>query len=108
MELPENANPVGQVALNFMRLKDPKIDAALEEGRTNPDQAARKAAYDKVWQRFAADVPYAWLSHARISVMWSGKVHGVGEGTLPDGTKPLLFRGAIPTLIPLGGIWLGQ
>ena len=85
-----------------------KIDAALEEGRTNPDQAARKAAYDKVWKRFAADVPYAWLSHARISVMWSGKVHGVGEGTLPDGTKPLLFRGAIPTLIPLGGIWLGQ
>jgi ABC-type transport system substrate-binding protein len=91
-----------------MRLKDPKIDAALEEGRTNPDQAARKAAYDKVWQRFAADVPYAWLAHARISVMWSGKVHGVGEGTLPDGTKPLLFRGAIPTLIPLAGIWLGQ
>ncbi|MDQ6696559.1 MAG: ABC transporter substrate-binding protein [Actinomycetota bacterium] len=103
-----NANPVGSVALNFMRLKDPKIDAALQEGRTNPDVAKRKAAYDDVWKRFAADVPYAWLAHARISVMWSARTHGIGDAKLPDGTKPLLFRGAIPTVIPLSSIWLSR
>lgn len=103
-----NAGPVGQVALNFMRLKDPQIDAALQEGRTNPDLAARKKAYDTVWKRFAADVPYAWLAHARISVMWSDKVHGIGDAKLPDGTKPLLFRGAIPTVIPLASVWVSH
>ena len=44
-----------------MRLKDPQIDAALQEGHSNPDPQARKRAYAEVWKRFAAVYPYAYL-----------------------------------------------
>ena len=103
-----NAGPVGSLALNFMRMKDPQIDAALQEGRTNPDLAARKAAYGKVWKRFAKVLPYAFLSHPRVAVMWSDNVHGVGDAKLPDGSKALLYRGSLPTVIPLSSVWIGK
>ena len=102
-----NANPPGQLALNFMRLKDPKIDAALQEGHSNPDPAARKKAYADVWKLFATDYPYAYLSHPHGSVVWSkSRVHGVGDATLPDGSKPLLYGGAVPAVIPLSSVWV--
>ena len=101
-----NANPPGELALNFMRLKDPEIDAALQEGHSNPDPEARKAAYAKVWERFAVEYPYAYLSHPHGSVIWTGRVHGVGDATLPDGEKPLIYGGAVPAVIPLSSVWV--
>ncbi len=104
-----NANPVGQLALNFMRLKDPQIDAALQEGHSNPDPQARKRAYAEVWKRFAAVYPYAYLGHPHGSVIWSKeRVHGVGDAKLPDGSKPLIYGGALPGVIPLSSIWVSQ
>lgn len=101
-----NANPVGQLALNFMRLKDPEIDQALVTGRTNPDPAARKAAYATVWKRFAALLPYTYLAHGHGAVYWSSKVHGADSATLPDGGKPLQYHGALPGHIILSSIWV--
>lgn len=104
----KNANPPGQLALNFMRLKDPKVDAALEEGRTKSDLATRKAAYATVWKRFTADIPYAYIGHPHIAVIWSNQVHGVGEAKLPDGTKVLQYRGSVPTVIALSSVWVSK
>src|SRR5205823_1274945 len=44
----KTASPEGQLALNFSRNKDPKIDQDLGIGRTNPDPTARKAAYQDI------------------------------------------------------------
>ena len=66
-----NANPPGQLALNFMRMKDPEVDAALQEGHSNPDPKARQQAYATVWKRFAAVYPYAYFSHPHGAVIWS-------------------------------------
>ncbi len=102
-----NANPPGQLALNFMRLKDPKIDAALQEGHSNPDPTVRKAAYAKVWKQFATVFPYAYLGHPHGAVIWSkARVHGVGATTLPDGSKSQIYQGALPGVIPLGPLWV--
>lgn len=104
-----NANPPGQLALNFMRMKDPGVDEALQEGHSNPDTEARKKAYAKVWKRFAAVYPYAYLSHPHGSVIWSkARVGGVGDAKLPDGSKPLLYGGALPANVPLSSIFLTQ
>lgn len=104
----KNAGPVGSLALNFMRLKDPQVDKALEEGRTSPDLATRKAAYAKVWKRFAAGVPYAYTPHPHQAIMWTSKVHGVGDAKLPDGTKVLQYRGALPGVVALSSVWVGR
>ncbi|MEO6629175.1 MAG: ABC transporter substrate-binding protein [Aquihabitans sp.] len=103
----ENANPPGQLALNFMRMKDPEVDAALLEGHSNPDPAVRRAAYAKVWKRFATVFPYAYLSHPHGSVLWTkGRVHGVGDAILPDGTPAQMYQGAVPAVIPLASVWV--
>ncbi|MEO9223625.1 MAG: ABC transporter substrate-binding protein [Acidimicrobiales bacterium] len=106
--LSANAAPVGSIAVNFMRLKDPQIDTALETGRHTDDVAQRKAAYAEVWKRLAADVPYVWLTHGHIAVISSGRVHGVGTGKLPDGAAPLLYKGEVPQVVPLLTLWVDQ
>ena len=85
--LSANAGPVGSLALNMARNKDPQIDAALQEARTNPDPAARKAAYGRVWKRFAALVPYVWTTRGINALIWNHHVH-VSKVTLPDGAVP--------------------
>ena len=102
-----NANPPGQLALNFMRMKDPEVDAALQVGHSNPDPKARQQAYATVWKRFAAVYPYAYFSHPHGAVIWSkDRVGGVGDAKLPDGGKPLLYGGALPNVVPLSSVFV--
>lgn len=103
-----NAKPVGQVALNFMRMKDPRVDKALDQARRTDDTATRKQLYGKVWKYFVDDLPYVYLPHPHFAVIWSAHVHGVGEGKLPDGSKPLLYQGEVPTVTPLGSVWVSS
>jgi len=104
-----NANPPGQLALNFMRMKDPQIDDALKKGHSTADPAARKQAYATVWKRFAQILPYVYLGHPHTAVIWAkDRVHGVGDTKLPDGSKPLIYRGALPNVIPLGSVWVSK
>jgi peptide/nickel transport system substrate-binding protein len=97
------ALPPGKQALNFARNKDPQIDQALGIGRVSADQSARAAAYQKVAERFAADVPYIWLTRtvwmvaARASV-----IGGFNDVDLPDGGKA---RGMGSGIISPANIW---
>lgn len=105
----DNANPIGSLALNFMRMKDPQIDAAIKKGHSSPDLATRKQAYATIWKRFFEVGTYAYLSHPHGAVIWSkSKVHGVGDAKLPDGTKPLIYGGSLPGVIPLSSVWVGK
>ena len=81
------AAPIGQLALNFARNKDPQIDAALLKGRTSPDEADRKAAYQSIAKRFGTDdVPYIWLNSTIWQIAFKPKVKGITNWTLPDGS----------------------
>ena len=58
-----NAQPPGQVALNFGRMSDPVIDAALAVARTNPDAAAQTKAAEDANREFAKQcwmIPNYW------------------------------------------------
>lgn len=83
------ANGIGQLSLNFARHKDAEVDAALAEGRHNPDPDARKAAYQKVARRFADNVPYVWIGTTVWAVASKPNVNGVTTWKLPDGADGL-------------------
>jgi ABC-type transport system substrate-binding protein len=94
------AYPVGQIAPNFARNRDPDIDQALDRGRTDGDPRARAAAYQEVARRLAADLPYLWLSQGLSMVAADTSVANFAAPTLPDG------RGAMPLME--GEIWTPQ
>jgi len=83
------AAPEGQLALNFARNKDPQIQADLNKGRSDPNQADRVAAYQDIARRFAVDVPYLWVNQTLWQIVYNSHVHGITTWTLPDGTPGL-------------------
>ncbi len=101
----ENAHPIGQLSLNFARNADPQIDAALREARRNPDPKVRKAAYGRVWKRFAADVPYIWTTRGETTLVYAKRVH-LAQLNQPDGTEysPPQLSGTLP----LVGVWVDR
>lgn len=102
------AQPVGRVSLNFSRLKDAELSRALDTGRSNPQPDVRKQAYATVQQRLRELVPYIFIDHLNIGAIISrGKVHGVGQYTLPDGEKGLPLTGSPVPYHPFGEIWVG-
>ena len=64
-------------SFNFEKYKSPEMDAALDEGRSNPNPAARKAAYAKVQQIFRRDVPFLIGSPATVRVISNPKLCGI-------------------------------
>lgn len=103
------AKPVGAVSLNFTRLKDEQLSAALDAGRSNPDPAARKQAYDTVQQRLRAQVPFVFIDHLNTgAVIAKAKVRGIGETVLPDGDKGLPLTGSPVPYHPFTQIWVSR
>jgi peptide/nickel transport system substrate-binding protein len=89
-----SANAQGALTLNFARNKDPKIDAALQQGRETTDVAKRKEAYATLQQQFTADVPYVWLDRALWIVVAKNNIRGIENGPLPDGKPAIPIGGA--------------
>lgn len=99
----DTAAPVGQLSTNFARNKDPKIDAALATGRTNPDKAARVEAYQTVASRLGADIPYLWMDRAIDAVLARPQVRNFNSWTLPDGSRGVATQGG---WFPILDIWV--
>jgi len=98
---PTTANP--PIALNFARNKDPKIETALQQGRTHSDPSARIEAYQTVDKLLSQDLPYLWISRAPWSITGTDTVMNFANPILPDGTKAQGFSGGVFTPVP---IWL--
>ena len=97
------ALPIGKIALNFARNKDPEIDTALQTGRTSSDPTARAQAYQTVSKRFGADVPYLWINQAYWSVVAKPNVMNFDNAKLPDGSRGLGMTGGF---FAPGFIWM--
>jgi len=102
-----NAQPPGQVALNFGRMKDPVIDQALLTARTNPDPAAQKAAAEDANREFAKQcwmIPDYWNQWGVFS---ASKVQGIGNSaTLPDGKTPRGDGEGKSGQVQLSAVWV--
>jgi len=75
--------------LNFARNDDQQITDALHAAITKPGFDDQKHEFDIVQQRIAADVPYIWLVHQRISLIASNRLVNLVHATLPDGSIAL-------------------
>jgi ABC-type transport system substrate-binding protein len=80
----KTASPIGQLALNFSRNKDPQVDASLLKGRVSAADADRKAAYQAIAKSFATSVPFVWLNETIWQIAFKPKVKGITNWTLPD------------------------
>jgi peptide/nickel transport system substrate-binding protein len=89
-----DGNAKGGLTLNIARNRDPKIDAALDQGRQSTDEATRKQAYADLQRLMATDLPYIWMNHALWAVAAGNSVRGITNGPLPDGQPSLPIGGA--------------
>lgn len=85
-------NAVGGLTLNFARLQDAQIDAALNKARASADPAVRKQAYADLQKRQTELMPYIWLSHTQWAIGAANNVRNIVNQTLPDGQPALPFQ----------------
>lgn len=78
--------------LNFARVADEEIDAALEAGRRSPERADREQAYADLQNRMAEIVPFVWFNHVEWFIVADASVHDIPSGPLPDGQESLPFQ----------------
>jgi ABC-type transport system substrate-binding protein len=88
-----SAAPVGDIALNFSRIKDPVIDQALDANRAETDPAKKKEYAETVNKRFAEQCYNLWESWTVWGVPHKPTVHGVENFTLPGGEKTIFGAG---------------
>lgn len=86
------AAPVGSIALNFARIKDPVIDSALQQGRTSTDMATRVNAYQTIDRQLAIQLPYLYLGIAPWSLTAGSRVQNYNNWILPSGTREQGFN----------------
>ena len=60
----------------MFKYSDTEIDGLLDQARTTQDQAARKAAYDKVQQKLACSGPVAHLTYGTLFSAMRDKLQG--------------------------------
>ena len=95
----DTAKGPGQISINFTQYTTPEIEADLAVGRTNPDHAARKAAYDDLVTRLNAAAVNIWTISTPYSIVADPNVKGLRAATeVPFGNfQPKTW---------LGGLWL--
>lgn len=72
--------------VNLGRIEDPELDALLEQGRVETDQAKRTEIYEDVNRLFGEKVYNLWQAYNRWAVATGPDVYGVLDTPLPDGT----------------------
>jgi len=88
------------LSINMARNDDSQVEKALQVGRTSTSAAARIAAYKKVNQLFAKDLPYLWLDRATWAIVAKPTVQNFNNPTTPSGQKAYGMIG--------GSIWPTQ
>ena len=102
-----SAVPVGQLALNFGRIKDPQIDALLDKNRAETDPAKKQGYAEEVNKIFAEQCYNLWGSWDIWGIAHKPTVHGVENFTLPDGKTSQFGQGIAGTFYPMT-LWTGQ
>jgi ABC-type transport system substrate-binding protein len=95
-----HSEPVGEISLNFSRMENPVVDAALEAGRTTDDPEVRERSYQTLAQEVNTTLPFVWLQQTLWALVARSSVQGLddaatgGIGAL--GAKPWLADLWIP------------
>jgi peptide/nickel transport system substrate-binding protein len=83
-------------AINFGRVVDSRIDAALDEVITTDDEQRQRELAEEINRAFAEGVYNIWLYHSRWLIAAQDHVNGVDNLTLPEGGEhPKIFLGRV-------------
>ncbi len=101
------APPVGQLALNFGRIRDPQLDALLDENRASADPVRKKAIAEEVNKLFGTQCYNLWGSYTTWDILYRQGVHGPVTFPLPDGGNSVFGAGISGTFYPMT-LWVEQ
>ncbi|MCY3576535.1 MAG: ABC transporter substrate-binding protein [bacterium] len=88
--------PLPIPAINFGRVNDSRIDAALDEVITTDDDERQQELAEEVSRAFAEGVYNIWLYYSRWLVATQDYVNGIDNLTLPEGGEhPKVFLGRV-------------
>jgi peptide/nickel transport system substrate-binding protein len=105
----ENAGAVGELALNFGRIRDDVIDENLDVIRESDDEAARVEAAENINRRFAEQVYNIWTDWVSWAIPHSERVHGVQTPiNLPDGGESAIHGIGFSGAINVTQLWVDQ
>ena len=93
--------PVGQLALNFGRIRDPQLDALLDENRASADPVRKKAIAEEVNKLFATQCYNLWGSYTTWDILYRAGVHGPVTFPLPEGGNAVFGAGISGTFYPM-------
>ncbi len=102
-----SAAPVGQLALNFGRIKDPRIDDLLAKNRAETDPSKKKGYAEEVNKIFGEECYNLWGSWNVWGIAHKPSVHGVENITLPDGKTSQFGQGIAGVFNPMS-LWVQQ
>ncbi|MBI4884591.1 MAG: ABC transporter substrate-binding protein [Actinobacteria bacterium] len=102
-----SATDVGTLALNFGRIKDPALDALLEENRASDDPVRKKEIAEEVNRLFATECYNLWTSYTVWGIGYKLGVHGPSGFVLPDGKNVVFGAGIAGTFYPMT-LWVEQ
>jgi peptide/nickel transport system substrate-binding protein len=77
----------GDLSLNFGRINDPTVDKDLADARSNPDAAARQKDAEDINRTMAKNCYQIPVDYTLWGTPHKPTIEGLGETTLPDGTK---------------------
>jgi len=105
-----SALPVGQLALNFGRIKDPNLDALLDENRATDDPAKKKELAESVNKLFAEQCYNLWGSYTTWIVAGTPDIRGIDGSNLelPDGAGPSINGNGIGGTFYPQTVWLDK
>ena len=95
------APPVGELALNFGRIRDPQLDALLDENRASTDPARKKEIAESVNKLFGEQCYDLWGSYTIWGIAGKPNVKGVNLFTLPDGAQAPFGAGIAGIFYPM-------
>ncbi len=98
----ESAGAAAGLSVNFSRLKDPVIQAAIDKGRQSQSVTDRVDAYQTVSKRFAQQIPYVWSNEDVWSIGAQSWCRNFNSPTDPTG-KPAL--GMLSGIVMPTQIW---
>ena len=105
----EDADPIGEIALNFGRFQDDVIDENLQVLRESQDEAERTTAAENINRRFGEQVYNVWADWIFWIMAYQNDVHGVQTPlVLPDGSPGLVQGVGSNGAISLPQIWKGE
>lgn len=98
-------NAEGPISTNFGAIRNPGIDAALDEARLDPDPEVQRLLAEDINRLFGEAVHNIWLYYSKWLHPHDPKVQDLAEYSLPDGTDGLKF---LEGRVSLAETWISE